>query len=147
MLIEKIETDIKNALKGREEIKVSTLRMLKAAIKNKEIEKKVKSLTEQDLLEVMQKQVKQRKDSIAEFEKANRRDLVDKEKKELTILEQYLPKPLTEDELKALIKKAIDASGAKTKAETGKVMKEVMSLVAGRADGKQVNQIVASLLT
>ena len=147
MLIEKIETDLKNALKDREEIKLSTLRMLKAAIKNKEIEKRVKSLTEQDLLEVMQKQVKQRKDSIVDFEKANRRDLVDKEKKELSILEQYLPKPLTEDELKALVKKAIDTSGAKTKAETGKVMKEVMPLIAGRADGKQVNQIVASLLT
>ena len=146
MLIEKIDSDLKNALKHRDDIKLGTLRMLRAAIKNMEIEKRVKSLGEQDLLGVIQKQVKQHKDSIAEFEKANRRDLVDKEAKELAVLESYLPQPLTEDELKTLVKKAVESVGAKTKAEMGKVMKEVMPLVAGRADGKQVNQIVASFL-
>ena len=146
MQLEKIDSDLHNAMKARDEVIVSTLRMLKAAIKNKEIEKKVNALTEQDLLEVIQKQVKQRKDSIADFEKASRIDLATKEKSEITVLERYLPKALSDTELKALIQKAIQSVGAKTKADMGKVMKEVMRAVAGRADGKQVNQIASSLL-
>jgi len=147
MLMEKVESDLKIAMKEKNEAKLSTLRMLKAATKNKEIEKKVKSLSETDILEVIQKQVKQRKDSIADFQKANRQDLVKKEKNEITILEQYLPKPLSEAELKVLIQKAVQTVGAKTKADMGKVMKEIMPQVIGKADGKQVNQILSSLLT
>ena len=146
MTVEQIDTDLKNAMKERSETIVSVLRMLKAAIKNKEIEKKVKSLTEQDLLDVVQKQVKQRKDSITEFEKANRQDLATKEKNEITVLQRYLPKPLTETELKSIVQKTIQAVGAKTKADMGKVMKEVVPLVAGKADGKQISQVVSSLL-
>ena len=146
MLLEKIESDLKNAMKERNETKLGTLRMLKAAIKNKEIEKKVKNLTEPELLEIIQKQVKQRKDSISDFEKANRQDLVKKETAEISVLEQYLPKPLSETELKFLIQKAIQTVGAKSKAVIGKVMKEVMPQVAGKADGKQVTQILATLL-
>ncbi len=147
MLMEKVESDLKIAMKEKNEAKLSTLRMLKAATKNKEIEKKVKSLSETDILEVIQKQVKQRKDSIADFQKANRQDLVKKERNEITILEQYLPKPLSEAELKVLIQKAVQTVGAKTKADMGKVMKEIMPQVIGKADGKQVNQILSSLLT
>ena len=142
----KIETDLKNAMKERDEAKLSTLRMLKAAIKNKEIEKKVKSLSETDILEAIQKQVKQRKDSIADFEKANRQDLVKKETGEVSILEQYLPKPFSEAELKILIQKAVQTVGAKTKADIGKVMKEIMPQITGKADGKQVNQILSTML-
>ena len=147
MLIEKIEADLKDAMKAKDEVKLGTLRMLKAAIKNKEIEKKIKALPETDLLEVLQKQVKQRKDSIADFQKANRQDLVNKETSEIKILQQYLPKPFSESELKALIQKAIQTVGAKTKADSGKVMKEVMPQVTGKADGKQVNQILSTLLS
>ena len=146
MLIEKIETDFKGALKGRNEIVLSTLRMLKAAIKNKEIDKKVKVLSEPEILEVIRKQIKQRRDSISEFEKAKRLDLVDKEKRELAALEQYLPCQLTEGELKTLIQKAIQEAGAKTKADMGKVMKAIMPQVTGKADGKQVSQLVSQLL-
>ena len=146
MLIEKIESDFKMAMKGKDEIKVGTLRMLKAAIQNKEIEKKAKSLPEQDLLELIQKQIKQRKDSIAEFEKANRQDLVKKEASEIVVLEQYLPTQLTEAELKDLIQKTIQALGAQSKADMGRVMKEVMPQITGRADGKLVSQIVSIFL-
>ena len=146
MLVEKIESDFKEALKQRNEIKVSTLRMLKAAIKNKEIEKRVKSLDEQDVVDTIQKQVKQRKDSMTEFEKAKRMDLVEKEKKEALILEQYLPQQLSEQELTSIIREAINTSGAKTKNDMGRLMKELMPKVKGRADGKEVNRLVSSML-
>ena len=145
-LTERIDSDLKTAMKEKNELTLSTIRMLKAAIKNKEIDKKVKALSDQEILEVLQKQVKQRRDSIAEFEKAKRTDLVNKEKSEAAILEKYLPKGLSEAELKALIEKAIQTAGAKTKADVGRVMKEVMPHVAGRADGKAINQIALSVL-
>lgn len=145
-LAEKIESDFKNAMKEKKELVLSTLRMLKAAIKNKEIDKKVKSLSESEILEIIQKQIKQRKDSIADFEKANRQDLVQKEKGEAAILEAYLPSQLSPDELKNLVQNAIGTTGAKSKADMGKVMKELMPQIAGRADGKQVSQMVQALL-
>ncbi|OGW85534.1 MAG: aspartyl-tRNA amidotransferase [Omnitrophica bacterium RIFCSPHIGHO2_02_FULL_46_11] len=146
VLIEKIETDLKNAMKEKNELTLSTLRMVKAAVKNKEIEKKVKSLSDQELIEIIQKQIKQRRDSLVDFEKAGRSDLIKKEKGEITVLEQYLPKQLTESELKTIVQKAVQATGAKTKADMGRVMKELMPQIAGKADGKQVSQIVSSLL-
>ncbi len=145
MSLEKIDSDLKEAMKSKNEIKLGTLRMLKSAIKNKEIDKR-QSLSEPEILEVIQKQVKQRKDSIAEFEKANRQDLSKKEAAEIMVLEQYLPKQLSEIELKAIVQKAIQTSGAKSKADMGKIMKEVMPQIAGRVDGKQVNQMVSGLL-
>lgn len=145
-LSDKIESDFKNAMKEKKELALSTLRMLKAAIKNKEIDKKVKSLSEPEILEIIQKQIKQRRDSIVDFEKANRQDLVQKEKGEAAILEAYLPSQLSPDELKNLVQSAIQTTGAKSKADMGKVMKELMPQVTGRADGKQVSQMVQSLL-
>ena len=146
MLIERIESDFKTAMKEKNEIKLRTLRMLKAAIRNKEIEKKLKSLPETEILEIIQKQIKQRKDSISDFEKGNRQDLAAKEKGEVSILEQYLPKQLTEAEIKALVEKAIKTTGATTKSDMGKVMKELMPQLTGKADGKLVSQIVSSCL-
>lgn len=145
-LTERIDSDLKTAMKEKNELALNTLRMLKTAIKNKEIDKKVKTLSDTEVVEVLQKQVKQRRDSIVEFEKANRTDLVNKEKNEISIIEKYLPKNLTEAELKTIIQQAIQSSGAKNKADVGRVMKEVMPKVAGRADGKAVNQIALSLL-
>src|SRR3989338_5956392 len=147
MLNDRIDRDMKTAMKEKKETALRTIRMLKAAIKNKEIEKKVKTLSEDDLLEVIQKQVKQRRDSVQEYEKAGRRDLADKETEEIAVLGQYLPQPLSEAELKALVQEVIQATGAKAKADIGKVMKAVMPKVRGRADGKQINQVAASLLT
>ncbi len=145
MSLEKIDSDLKTAMKEKNEIKLSTLRMLKAAIKNKEIDKK-QALSEPEILDIIQKQVKQCRESIAEFQKANRQDLLNKETAEIAVLEQYLPKQLTEAELKVMVQKAIQTTGAKAKTDIGKIMKEVMPQIAGRADGKQVNQIISTLL-
>lgn len=145
MSLEKIDSELKAAMKEKNEIKLGTLRMLKAAIKNKEIDKR-QPLSEPEILEVIQKQVKQRRDSIAEFQKADRQDLLQKETAEIAVLELYLPKQLSEVELKAIVQKAVQTTGAKSKADMGKIMKEVMPQIAGRADGKQVNQIVSQLL-
>src|SRR3989338_237375 len=126
MLTETIDTDLKTAMKEKNTIKVATLRMLKAAIINKLIEKKAKELTDEDIREIIQKQVKQRKEAIEEFKKGARQDLVEKETKELTILERYLPSQLTEAELKSLISSVIESTAAKSKSDMGKVMKELM---------------------
>ena len=146
MLIDTIDLDLKNAMKERNEVKVSTLRMLKAALTNKLIERKEKALSDDITTEVIQKQAKQRKESIEEFRKGSRQDLIEKETKELAILEKYLPKQLDETELKALIQKAIQSTGAKTKADIGKIMKELMPQVKGKADGKEINRIAGSFL-
>ena len=147
MLLERIESDLKSAMKEKNEIKVSAIRMLKAAIKNKEIEKRVKALTDDEIIDVVAKQVKQRRDSISEFEKGKRQDLVDKETKEISVLEYYLPARLSKEELTGIVQKIIQSSGAKTKADMGKVMKEVMAETKGKADGSEVSRLVSSLLS
>jgi hypothetical protein len=146
MLQETIENDLKTAMKERNEVKTSTLRMLRAALLNKAIEKKTKTLSDEDVLDTIQKQAKQRRESIEEFKKGNRADLVDKESKELTILEKYLPAKMSEEELRTIILEAIKAANAQSKADIGKVMKEVMPKLKGRADGKEINRIAAILL-
>ncbi len=146
MLTEKIDSDLKEAMKQKNTVKLDALRMLKAAAHNKAIEKKIPALNDEDLVDVIQKQVKQRKDSITEFEKAGRKDLVRKETSEMKILEGYLPQQMSPEELKGIVKNAITAVGATSKQDMGKVMKEVMPKVKGRADGKLVNQAVTELL-
>ena len=145
-LIETIEQDLISAMKSGESNKVSTLRLLKAAIGNYKIEKKKEKLEDPEIVEILQRQVKQRKESIESYEKASRKELADKEKSELAILQVYLPKQLGAEEIKALAQKAIASSGAKVKADLGKVMKELMPVVKGKSDGKLVNEIVLSLL-
>ena len=133
-------------MKQKEEVRLSTIRMLKAAMQMKAIEKKVKALADEEVLDVIQKQVKQRKDSIAEYDKGNRRDLAEKEQKEIDVLITYLPKQLSKDELKQIVQGAITVTGATTKADIGKLMKEIMPKVKGKADGKEVNQLISELL-
>lgn len=145
-LEEKIEVDLKEALKARDAIRVSTLRMLKAGTKNLAIEKRVEKLEDKDVLSVISKQIKQHRDSIEGFTKGGRQDLVDKEKAELAILEAYMPKQLPPEQLRAIIKSTIEKVGAKSKADMGKVMKAVMEEVKGQADGKLVSQIVSEEL-
>jgi uncharacterized protein len=146
MLSDQIVSDLTASMKAKETVKMNTLRMLKSAIKNKEIEKKEKSLTDAAILEIIQKQVKQRNDSIEEFKKAKRQDLVDKEEQELAVLQAYLPEQLSQDALKAIVAKAIETTGAKGKADMGQVMKAVMAETKGRADGKSISQLVSSAL-
>ena len=147
MLSQRIEEDFKGALKARDTVKTETIRMLKAAVTNYLIEKRKDQIEDAELMSLIQKQVKLREDSIESFKKGGRNDLVEKETREKTILESYLPKPLSDSDLKALVQKAIQQAGAKTKADMGKVMKEAVALAGGRADGKRINQIAATLLT
>ena len=145
-LYQKIEEDVKTALKNGEAAKLSVLRMLLSAVKMLEIEKNIKRAGESDILQILQRHIKQHRDSIEQFEKGNRRDLADKEKEELEILETYMPEQMSEEELMKIVREAIEASGATTKAEVGKVMKAAMEKLMGRADGKTVNQLALKML-
>ena len=142
---ERINKELKEALKNRESIKVSVLRMLKSDIHNLSIQKKAK-LKKEDVIRVIRKQVGQHKDSIEQFTKGKRDDLVEKEKKELTILEAFLPKVMPQEELQKIINDVIKELGASTKKDMGKVIKAVIEKSAGRVDGKTVSQAVSQLL-
>lgn len=144
---EKIENDFKEVLKKRDKIFISTLRMLKSAIHNKEIEKRGEALQEAELIRIVAKQVQQHKDSIEQFKKGKRQDLVEKETKELEILKRYLPEQLSADEIINVIKKIVKETGAKDKSDFGKVMKLAMAEFKGRADGKLVTQIAKTFLS
>jgi len=145
-LYDSIQTDIKVAMKEKNAIKVSTLRMLKSALQYALIEKNSESPDDDLVMSIIQKQVKQRKDSIENFEKGGRADLKEKEEIELNILTEYLPAQLSDDDLSAIIKDAIAETGASSKKEMGLVMKAVMKKAQGRADGKRVNQLASQLL-
>ncbi len=142
---EKITEDFKEALKTGEKNKISILRLIKSAMKNREIEKRA-SLTDEDIQAILRTYVKRSKESIEQFSKAGRTDLVEKEKEELSILLSYLPGQLGEDELRKLIRDAIDETGATGPGDIGKVMKAAMEKVKGQADGKLVNNIVREML-
>ncbi len=144
-LKQRIMEDMKEAMKAKDTARVSTLRLLLSEIKNKEIDKRGE-LSDDEVLAVIQKAVKQRRESIEQYKKAGREDLAEKESKELEILESYLPQPLTEEELEAIIDEAIKEVGATSPRDMGKVMKVVMPKVRGRADGKVVNQKVREKL-
>ncbi len=147
-LQEQLVNDMKEAMKARDEVKVSTIRMLRAAIKNKEIEKGGTSykLSDKEIIDVIITAIKQRKDSIEQFTKGNRNDLAEKEKKEAEILQGYLPPQMSEDDIKAEVKKAIAETGAVSQKDMGKVMKALMPRVAGKADGAVVNRLVKELI-
>lgn len=148
MLLEKIKTDLKTALKEKDEVTISTLRFLLAGIHNKEIElKKRGKLTDEEVVAVIRQQIKQRQESIEAYKKGKRDDLVEKEKKELGILSKYLPQQPSSKELEKIIKETIEEVGAKGPADFGKVMGAVMGKVKGRAEGKIVAETVKKLLT
>jgi uncharacterized protein YqeY len=144
-LREKIEADTKEALKSGAKDKVSTLRMLNAALKNKQIDKR-RPLTEEEVIETVRSLIKQRKDSIEQFTKGGRQDLVDKETAEVAFLEAYLPKQLAREELEAMVRDAIAQTGAQGARDMGKVMKALIPMVGGRADGKLVSELVKNAL-
>ena len=146
-LAERIESDVVQAMKSKDADKVSTLRMIKAAMTNHQIEKNTNTIKDEEVVSILQKQAKQRRESIESYEKAGRKELAAKEAKELDILSAYLPKQLTDEEITILAQKAVAESGAKAKADAGPVMKLLMPAVKGKADGKKVNQIVMGLLS
>ena len=146
-LKEKLTADMKEAMKAKEEGKqrLSVIRLVRGAVRQQEIDGK-KELSDEDVLGVISKEVKQRRDSIEDFKKGGRDDLVAEAEAEIAILMEYLPKQLSEDEVRSLVQEAIAASGATSPKDMGKVMKELMPKVKGRADGKLVNGIVKELL-
>ena len=160
----KITEDLKKALLSQDTLRTSTLRMLLAAIVNKEKEKRYKmskekpnlaqeelaeesELEDQELLNVVVSEAKKHKESIAAFQKGNRQDLVEKETKEMEILVQYLPPQISEEEIKKLVQEAIASTGAAGAQDTGKVMAAVMPKVKGKADGSVVSRIVKEFLS
>ncbi|MEO2083704.1 MAG: GatB/YqeY domain-containing protein [Desulfurobacteriaceae bacterium] len=144
-LKERLREDMKEAMKSKDKVKLSTIRMINSLIKNAEIEKRGE-LTDDEIVQLLMKYAKQRRESIEMYEKGGRQDLVEKEKAELAVVESYLPKQLSEDELKEIVKKAIEETGASSAKDLGKVMKAVMPRVKGRADGSVVNRIVREML-
>lgn len=164
MLKNKIQEDLKIALKGGKQIETSTLRMLMAAIYNKQTEKRTKiwkekkdfplekleeqsQLTDEEIIEVIFSEAKKRKEAIFEFKKGKREDLVKKENQELEILQKYLPQQLSEEEIKKLAKESIEKIGAKEIKDMGKVMADLMPKVRGKTDGSLVSKIVKETLS
>jgi uncharacterized protein YqeY len=146
-LLERLNNDMKQAMRNKEKDKLSVIRMVKASIQNEAIKNKIDVLSEDDELTVLSREVKQRKDSLLEFIKAGREDLVDKLKAELIVLEEYLPKQLTEEELTEIIKETILEVNASSKADMGKVMGAIMPKVKGKADGSLINRLVQKHLS
>lgn len=144
-LLTTLNDDIKTAMKSKDKDTLSVLRMLKAAIQNEQI-KANRDLDGEEELTVLSREMKQRRDSLSEFEKAGRDDLADKVKVEIAIVEKYMPKQLSEEEIRQIVQTAIDQTGASSPKEFGKVMGAVMPKVKGKADGNQVNAIVKELL-
>jgi uncharacterized protein YqeY len=144
-LKDKLTEDLKRAIRQGDELSRATLRLVMAAIKNAEIEKR-RELEEGELLAVIAKEAKQRRESIAQFEKGGRQDLVDREKAELQILVAYLPEQLSREEIEAQARQIIEEVGATTLAQMGQVMRRLMPLMQGKADGKLVSLVVKGLL-
>jgi uncharacterized protein YqeY len=145
-LLERITADIKDAMRNKDATRLDTLRMVKSDLNYLMIEKKSEIPSDADVLAVIQKAVKKRRDAIEGFEKGGRAELAAKEKAELAILAAYLPQQLSRAELEQIVKAVIAEIGATSKADMGRVMKAVMPKVSGRADGKLVSEVVASWL-
>jgi uncharacterized protein YqeY len=145
--VEKVNQDIANAMRAKDQDRLGPLRMLKAALMNKKVERG-KDVTDAEAQQVVSTLVKQRKDSIEQFTNAGRQDLADKEKGELVILESYLPPPVSREELEKAVDEAVRTTGASSPKDMGGVMKAVMAGLAGRnADGKLINELVRARLS
>ncbi len=145
-LLERLNFDMKQAMKNKEKDKLGVIRMIKAAIQNESI-KAGHDLSQEEELTVLSREVKQRKDSLHEFEKADREDLVEKIRTELKYVELYMPQQLSEEEVSEIVKQAIAEVGASSKAEMGKVMSVIMPKVKGKADGSLINKLVQQHLS
>ena len=145
LLLDKINTDLKAAMRAREEIRLLVLRTLLSSINYAEIAKQ-KKLDDGGIVEVVGKEIKQRRESIEAFDKGNRPDLSAKEKAELAILQEYMPARMSREEITAIVEKVIAEVGPKGPGDKGKVMQKLMPQVKGKADGNEVNGIVTDLL-
>ena len=143
---EKLSADVKAAMIAKDSVKLGALRMLQSAIKNREIEVRPEAISTDDVMAVIKKLVKQRKESIDQFSTAGRQDLVDQETAELKILEVYLPAAMGREQTEALVVEVIAALGAKTVKDMGPVMKEVVARSGGTADNKIVSELIKAKL-
>lgn len=146
-LRDQIQQDLLGAMKNKEEIKLGALRMLKASIMKFEVSGEKKVATDEEVIALVNKEIKSRKDSAEQFKAGNRPELAEKEEKEIEVLSAYMPIQLSEDEIKTIAKEVISELGVSTKADMGKVMALLMPKVKGKADGSLVNKVVASLLS
>lgn len=146
MLEKTISQDYIAAVKAKDQVKSSTLNFLRSQLKYVIIEKKVESLPDADVIAVIKKQIKQRKDSIDQYQSCGRQDLADKESAELKVLEGYLPAEMSQDELSAIVDAAIKEAGAQSAKDMGLVMKVLMPKIAGKADSKSASDMVKSKL-
>lgn len=144
-LAERLNEDMKQAMRDGNKFRLSTIRMVRAAIKNQEIELR-RPLEDSDTLNILSRELKQRRDSLQDFERGGREDLVSNVTAEIEIITEYLPKQLTEEEVKAIVVQTMQETGASSKADLGKLMGALMPKVKGLADGKLVNAIVQQLL-
>jgi uncharacterized protein YqeY len=141
-----IQDEIKKAMLAKNAERLSTLRLLKSALGYVQIEKKTDSLSDADVVSVIHKEVKKRRDSVEQYEAGNRPELAAKEKQEIAVLETFLPKPLAAEELEQVVRATIQELGATSKKDMGGVIKAVQAKAAGRADGKTISQLVGKLL-
>ncbi len=146
-LREQLREDLKAAMRAQDATRRGTIRMLEAAIKNAEIEKRGQALEDPDILAILQRQLKQRRDSIEQFERGSRKDLADIERAEIEVIQAYLPEQLSEDDIEAAAKRIIDLTGATGPGDRGKVMGPLMQELRGKADGSAVNSVVSRLLS
>ena len=140
-LKEKLQEDLKSSMKNKDTIRKSVVTLIRAAIKQHEVDNRVE-LADDAIIDIISKQLKQRKDSLAEFEKANRDDLVEETKSEIQVLEEYLPQQLSEEELEKIVIETIAEVGATSMKDMGKIMAIIKPKTAGRADGRKINELV-----
>ncbi|MHA6530351.1 GatB/YqeY domain-containing protein [Paenibacillus sp. BAC0078] len=144
-LSERLNEDMKQAMKSKDKFTLSTIRMVRSTIKYLEIDLK-RTLDDSEVLDILSREIKQRKDALQEFESAGRDELAASTKAEIEIIIKYLPEQLSEEEIKVIVQQTIQETGASSKSEMGKVMSALMPKVKGRADGKLVNQAVQQFL-
>lgn len=144
-LTEKIRADLTESMKARDAARTSTLRMLQSALQYEQIEKG-HGLSDEEAVTIIQRSVKQRQDSIEQYTSGNRPELAEKERSELEMLQKYLPEQLSDEDAEAIVRGAIASTGAESKKDTGKVMKEVMAKHKGRIDARKVQEIVGRVL-
>jgi uncharacterized protein YqeY len=145
-IAEQVDQDLVTALRARDETRLATLRLLKAAAKNAEVAKR-SPLTDEEYVAIVRRQVKMRREAASEYDRGNRPQQAAQERDERVILEAYLPAQLDESTLRQLVNQAIDETGASSPSELGKVMSHAMRAANGRADGNQVNQLARAILT
>jgi uncharacterized protein YqeY len=145
-LEERLVEEMKQAMKSSDKLRLSTIRMIRSGLKNKEIELR-KKLEDEDVVKVIQAMVRKGEESVEQFQTGGRMDLVEKEKKEIEILKSFLPQPLSREEILKIIDQSIQETQASSPKDIGKVMKSVMPKIGGKADGKLINQLVKEKLS